>query len=410
MGELLGLALKLYFGNFAVFTLITIVALAPILIVQLIGNGLNLAQYLGGSGTGVSGVALGGVCAGLLGLALSLLYPLMEGALAHNTIERVLGRAPGVRESYRAARPLWSALWGSGLARQIAVGAVFGVVGLLSGIGNLFVFNSGAFGLSVDGTLGTVIAVVTAAICAPLGLVALIFGIRLAINWSLRAPVAVGESVGAFSALARSNTLVTRDRWRMFARLLPVALLDLIFVVLPPIALSALITGNVFSAGGGSPLPWMLPLASGMLVLGALASLLIVPYTLIYLTLNYLDLRTRKENLAGQLAAGAASTAVAVAPAMPFDNGLANAGPYDAPLTPAQKIALLYTRMRTDGESAPLLHELGKAYLGLGSMGAAHDALLRAQALDPASPQIAEDLADLNRAMGKPEPSGGPDA
>jgi cytochrome c-type biogenesis protein CcmH/NrfG len=71
--------------------------------------------------------------------------------------------------------------------------------------------------------------------------------------------------------------------------------------------------------------------------------------------------------------------------------------PYTAPLTPAQKIGVIYSAMRTQGESPRLLTELGKAFQQVGDLGGALDALTKARALAPYDANIAFNLATLYR-------------
>jgi hypothetical protein len=402
VGELLGLSLKLLFGRFGAVMGIALIILLPIMLVQLLGTGLSLAQS-----AAVSTLApaidsssllltIGGICTGILSLALGLLFPWMEGALTHNVIERVLGRSPGVRDSYRATRGAWPALFGSNLVRQVVLGLLSGFIGLLLGVGVLFATNISSFGVDAGSTLATTIAVVTAALCAPVGFVLIVLLGVLAVNWSLRAPVVVGESVGVFAALGRSNELLRGNRWRMIGRLLPVALLDVVFAGLPSLLLSGMVSGEAFRQVGTEAMSLLMPLTGALAVIGAFVSILLVPFTIIYLTVNYLDLRVRKENLAAQLSTASQRVepqAVALAPAYSHADDLYASAP-----TPAQRIIALTNRMRKEGESVALLTELSGAYREVGDLGSAADVLSRARTLAPKDASTALNLAIVHRA------------
>ncbi len=401
MFQLLGLSLKLFFSRFGTVMGITALVLVPVLLVQLAGSGVNLMQILGAANplNVSSGMLLTGsaICLGIFALVLGLLLPWMEGALTHNTIERVLGRSPGLRDSYKAARPSWGALFGSRLVHDVALALLSALIGVLSGAGFLFAMNVGNIGVDAGSTLAATIAVVTAAICAPVSIVIGVFTLLLAVNWSLRAPVVIGESAGTFEALSRSNELVKGNRWRMIFRLLPVALIDLIFAGLPAFALSALQGGGALRNLAADNLGLLIPGLAGLAIVGALVQLFSIPFTIIYVTLNYLDLRSRKENLAGQLAGQMTPTSVVALPEVqPL---YASDGPFAPKPTAAQRAATLVNRVRTEGESLALLLELGGAYREVGDYGGAFEVYNRAHALAPENAEIALNLAIVHRAL-----------
>ncbi len=363
MFQLLGLSLKLFFSRFGTVMGIAALVLVPVLLVQLAGSGVNLLQILGASNplNVSSGMLLTGsaICLGVFALLLGLLLPWMEGALTHNTIERVLGRSPSLRDSYKAARPSWGALFGSRLVHDISLALLSALIGVLSGAGFLFAMNVGSIGVDAGSTMAATIAVVTAAICAPVSIVIGVFTLLLAVNWSLRAPVVIGESAGTFEALSRSGQLVKGNRWRMIFRLLPVALIDLIFAGMPSFALSALQGGGALRSMAADSLGFVIPGLAGLAIIGTLVQLFLIPFTIIYVTLNYLDLRTRKENLAGQLAGELSQTAVVASPV--YQQEYATEGPFADKPTAAQRAAILFNRVRTEGESLPVLLDLGSS-------------------------------------------------
>jgi cytochrome c-type biogenesis protein CcmH/NrfG len=140
---------------------------------------------------------------------------------------------------------------------------------------------------------------------------------------------------------------------------------------------------------------------AGLLSFGALVTLLLIPVETIFLALNYIDLRVRGEGLAEQLKMGAAPPVTVVA--RPIDRPAMHAPSFAAPLTPAQKIGMLFNQLRAEGESAPLLRELGRSFREVGDLPSAQNALERARAAAPADAQAALELARVYLARKLPD-------
>ena len=70
---------------------------------------------------------------------------------------------------------------------------------------------------------------------------------------------------------------------------------------------------------------------------------------------------------------------------------------YNAALTPAQRISVLYRQVRNDSGNAELQNELGLAYQEVGDLYSALESLTRARALAPDNPAYAYNLALLQR-------------
>jgi hypothetical protein len=401
MFALFGQTLKMLFSRFGTVMGITLLVLLPIAAVELVGKGVNLLEVVvrqdpQGAPAFASTLFFAGICTGVLAIALGFLYPWMEGALTHFAIERKLGRSPGVIESYRATRPLFGPLWLSNLFRQLALLVLSALVGLVFGLMATLVLNAGQIGIDLSSTVAASMAVVSAAICAPLSLVLIVVSLLLAVNWSLRAPVIVGEGAHATEALGRSNALVRGQRIRMMFRLLPLALLEFIVVSVPTMLISGIVTGRSFGAArlfDAVALNASLPLIGAILGVGALLSLFAAPFGIIYLALNYIDLRVRKEDLAKQLEP-APVTAVIERPVKRDDPY--SSGPFSAPLTPAQKIAAIYNRLRLEGDTGPALKELGRAYVDVGDLASAIEAYERARLAAPDDAEPALALAQLH--------------
>jgi hypothetical protein len=398
---LIGLTLKVFFGNFGKMFSILAIVFVPLTALVAFGQFANLGQVLTNDPSTVFAWYVGAGCLGAAALLFGVFYTWMEGALTHNTIERVLGRSPGVRESYRAARPSWGALFGSNIVRQVVLTLFSGFIGLLISVASLFVTNASAFGASIDATVSTTLAIILAIACAPVSIVLTILLLMLSLNWSLRAPTIVGEGIGAFEGLARSSSLVNQHRWRMIGRLLPVALLNGLAFELPAIAVTSLVASQSFQGGAGTAVPVASMAVTGVGVLVAVAavlSIIVTPLTVIYLALNYLDLRIRKENLANELE----KQHVQIGDAQP-DGALSvmptelAVGMFDGVLTPAQRIGAVTRRLRNEPESFDLQTNLGDAYTEVGDYGSAIHAFERARALQPGNTDVLLKLARIHR-------------
>jgi hypothetical protein len=401
-GELFSLSLRMLFNTFGTTMGIVLLVLVPLLIFGLAGNLINLIQ-IGGWTTNALGsqtVALiASLCSSIIVLALSLLFPWMEGALTHNVIERSLGRNPGVRESYRAARPQWLSLLGSYFVRNFALFALIGLVATLAGAGNGIANSLVGLTGGLGSDFSIIAIIVTTSLCVPVLLVVCVFTMILAINWLFRAPIGIGEGAGAFDSLSRSSQLAKGDRLRLIGRMLPVAFLEFVLIGLPTWLITSASGASAFRFLSGELSASAAVALGGWQLIGSLLALLLTPFAIIYITLNYLDLRIRKENLVALLENRTKPDEVqqAVVVPQPAPSLSLESAPYTAPLTPAQKIGVIYGAMRTQGESPRLLTELGKAYQQVGDLGGALDALTKARALAPYDANIAFNLATLYR-------------
>lgn len=433
VGELLDLAFSLYRSHFGTLTAIALAVMGPLMALNMIGNGASIAQVLsplamiGNEDASVAdmttmmmGASLVSLCASFLAIAAGVFAPWMGGALTHNIIERALGRAPSWRDSYRATLPRWGALWVAMAIRNLALFACALpiVVGLY---GSLF---AAVFGLGAgprDTTGGLALTAGLMAICLPVMLVGIVAGLWLWVAWSLSEPAIVGEGAGAVQSIRRSYALTAGFRWRLLGRLLLFWLLQLVVVQLPLLGLTLLVfagAGDAVQRGDTSPL--MLIGLVGSLVFGVIGSVLVTPLGVIYVTVNYLDLRVRKEQLDLQIRAARLAPAVpAQAPRMdspardfgapalaepqaqPSPSAAStlsdDARPINPSMPPGRRISLLFSRIRAQGPSADLLNELGLAYQEIGDYDGALDALNRARQLSPSDPDIAYNLALLHR-------------
>ncbi len=392
LGGLLSLSARLLFRTRPMLR-IAVVVMLPFAALQITGAGVALLQtaaMLGDDANFLLAISVAAIalCIGLANVLPYLAYPWMEGALAHRVIEESLGRTDrGVRGTYAAVGRRWPALFVSSLLRQLAVGLLGALIPAI--VRGVMVAWNGDPALGVAGDW--LVAVGVLALCGPIGLVATILLLRVVVDWSLRAPVIVAEGVGVFVALRRSRALIQGHRWKMIGRLLPLVLLQGLFVALPAL---------LFTTWLGAPeaQPWMASAAPASLIVGAVGVFFLAPYEAIFLTLNYLDLRVRRENLLAEMAGaieepdGAASAAAV----MTVDPALT------APATPAQRIISLQQRIRHEGESCPLWLDLAGAFQQVGDLGAALDALEQAHKLTPSDPEIVLAIAGVHQARRDP--------
>ena len=444
VGELLDLTFRLYRRYFMRLMGITLVVMGPMLALNLLGSTISLTSYftllrdtLGETSSSVSPatslLSLVSSCSSGLALLFGILVPWMQGALIYCVIESILGRQPGWRAAYQATRSRWGALWIGTAIRSVVL--VLLLVPLFSGLYVALI--AGVIGAGVLPTTSalnssdsTLFLVGLLAFCLPLALIFIAITVFVAVNWSMIEPAIVGEGVAGTASLGRSTELTKGYRLRLTGRLLIFEIMRFVVVTLPLMAVQVFIFGGMVAASNG--LTDTSPLSVGVAiiatVIGAVAQVLVMPLYEIYITLNYLDLRVRKENLDLQLKA-AEMTAAQVIDNITFEPPLEevaaeaamrarteqptpSAPPAETPapapavpppvqdlnmLTPAQRAGVLFNRLRVEGPSGELLNELGLAYQQIGDTFGALDAFNRARALAPNDAAIAYNLALLQR-------------
>jgi hypothetical protein len=445
---LLDLTFRIYRRNFLRLIGITLVVMGPMLAMNLLGSTISLTSYftflrdamsepssdLSPTASLLSTVSS---CANGIALLIGIFVPWMQGALIYCVIENILGRQPTWRETYTATRSRWGALWIGTAIRVVVLGLLLVplVVGLYMAV-IAGAIGSGALPISdsFSGSDSTIFLVGLLAFCLPLTLVWLAVAIFVAVNWSMIETSIVGEGVSGTASLGRSSELTKGYRLRLTGRLLIFEVMRFLVVTLPLLAVQTFLFGGIFAAMNGQV--DTSPISVGVLiaatVVSALAQVLVEPLYEIFITLNYFDLRVRKENLDLQLKVAqlAPDTDVPAAPA----TGIAIIGgeqvapataeppvieppapstppppaPPPAPvapapepdlstLTPAQRAGVLFNRLRRDGPSGELLNELGLAYQQIGDTFGALDAFNRARSLAPNDAAIAYNLALLQR-------------
>ena len=420
LAELISLALQLFGKHLGMFMGIALLVMGPAVLISLLtsafsGQSTQSFQQTASSATvrsasgGISTVIVS--CTSLISLIIAIFTPWMRGALSYATLEHLLGRSPSARDSYNATRPKFAALWGADTLTNLVLA---GPLVLLSCIGAAFLGLAGAvmFGSTNTSSDASAIFGIGLLCWLPLLIIYAVFAVWIGVSWRFRAPVIVAEGSDGTQALGRSNHLVKGMRGVLTGRMLAVWLIEAIFVGAPILTSTILSIASAQMDNG----VFVFILALVFMLIGLIAQLVITPIHNIFVAVLYLDTRIRKENLfavpvrteiTSPLVAPPATAyqpaapiliAPPAAPAAFIPPGVPPISPLN-PLpsnTPAQKIGELFNRIRVEGPNAELLNELGLAYLGVGDLGGALDALTRAHDLDPKDADIAFNLMLLH--------------
>jgi len=418
------LTLRLYFWRFPHAVTATGIVLVPSLLLSGLGGafGISSAAFLGlvapsiaPQGAPVSDVAatLLALCFPALGLILGVFWPWAEGALALSTLEAMAGQRLGLRAAYGRTGRQWLSLWLANLLAQLGIALPFAIAGLIAAGGMLAllaVLVFGVFGANVFEQIPPAAFVAASVLGASLAILLLIVGVNLAIQWSLRAPAIAHEGLNSIAGLGRSAALVRGHRWRMFGRYLSFALLECALIVLPTVAISALLAASffpqTFAQFGAATLPdsqaALVTIGASLTVTSTVMTLLVTPLRVIFTAVNYADLRIRKgESLAVQPASVATLANANALTESLSSHATPKAQEADwrmldpARMTPAQRVSLLFKRMRAEGETSETLTEMAFALYEVGDWGGALDAFTRARTLDPNNPRTAYGLMVL---------------
>ena len=213
-----------------------------------------------------------------------------------------------------------------------------------------------------------------------------------AMRYSLSHSVIVQEGLPIVVASDRSTSLIEGYHSALFWRYRALDLILFVLVIVPVGALVLYLGANLIdverfvSASGRT-------LSDGFFALGiialsitlGLAGTIAAPIVSIFTTLNYLDLRIRKEHL------DLALKVQAVVSPLPTETSAAQSG------DPAPAIA---QRIQMVGESADRYNDLGIACQDRGDLDGALHAFTQARRLDPRDASIAYNLAMLHRDRG----------
>ncbi|RMG63562.1 MAG: tetratricopeptide repeat protein [Chloroflexi bacterium] len=428
-GEIFALAFNLYRQRFPTFVLITSTVLVPIFglnallsamaVILTVGNLQWQAPQLmpgGAQDAAIAGLTAAFNCVGALVWLLGIFWPWAEGALTFNVIEQVLGRALDVRASFGQTRRHWASLWTANFLAQIGIhlplvvvyAALIGVLGVALAAPTFAVFGADFFA-----SISPAVAVAVVAICAPIVIGALVVAVVLAINWTFRAAVIVGEGASSLQGLSRSVAIARGNRWLIFWRYVLLFILEFVVTAAPSLVATPLALIGMVALLPGTPSnginqdailpPGLVVTVLAITAISLISSLLLAPFRVVFTTLNYLDLRVRNENLAALLAKAPAPQPEAPkaeqappAPAPSAPRAGANWQDVDLDkLTPAQRVGVLFNRLRAEGESAQTLKALALALKDVGDWGGALDSLTRARNVAPSDPEIAYNLMVL---------------
>jgi hypothetical protein len=361
------------------------------------------------TGAGNLITAILSICISLIILIVSIFVPWMNGALTYSAIQRILGahsgrgEAPSASDAYSAARPKFGALWAANFVNQLVLTvllfpAILAIDGaILSGLTNARLIQNN-LNLDTQTTL-----IVSLACCLPLSLLFGALALHFGLGWSVHPVAIVGEGSDALGSLGRSNKIVNGfgSRMRLFGRhilfrvvlsllaglpaLLCVGLSLLPLIPLaPPLTMAKIPTTTWIGVG-----------VAGFVTM--LTSLFVTPLMAIFNVYNYFHMRARTEGfMLDQVTRSTAPASDATAIQQKNNATPIASAPDLRNMTSAQRIGALYTQMRTQGQTAPTLNEIGKAYQEVGDLGAALDAYTHARELDPSNADIAFNLMRLH--------------
>ncbi len=349
----------------------------------------------------------------LLGLIVGAFWPWAEGALAFSALAQLSGERLGLRAAYGRTRGRWPALWLANLLAQIGIALPLAFAGLIAAgvaLSFLAIPVYAVFGANIFEQVPPAAFIVLLLIGGLLFIVLSVLAITLAIQWSLRAPAITYENLSSTAGLSRSVELVRGHRPRMFGRYLLFALLEFALTILPTIAISALLAVILFpqtfaSLGTTNFADFqtaLVTIGASSAAISTVMTLLVTPLRVIFTAVNYADLRIRKgESLAAQPMPTETPANANAPTASPGSHAAPQAQDADwrmldpSRMTPAQRVSLLFRRLRAEGESAELLTEMGFALYEVGDWGNALNAFDRAHALKPDHPRAAYGLMML---------------
>jgi hypothetical protein len=268
VGGFIARTLRISWKNALPFSLMALVAMAPIftVLVDLFRLALGGDAPPPESFDDYTALGLKFVVAWVATIALQVVQ---LGAVLHATFHQLRGQRVGLGE-----------MLGAGVRRGLSVLGT----GLLMWLGSII----GLLALLVPGVL------LKSVWCVVLGLLALIPGLVLLLVWSVSLPATVVERVGPLTALRRSRALTRGQRWPVLAGFL--ALGAIFYVVTLVIQVPMLVIGVAVSS---SPQGMLVPMLISQLLGAVIGQAMIVA-----MGVAYHDLRASKEGPAtDQLAA-----------------------------------------------------------------------------------------------------------
>ena len=228
----------------------------------------------------------------LLILAATVVYSLVQGAVAYALAEVHMGRSINIAGAFRSLRgKVWRLL-----------DTVFSIGVRVVGIYFLFILGLViivAIPVGLMQGLGqpNPILVIIVGILALLGLLAVsILAPVIVMRYSLSIPALMLENLGARQAIKRSVTLAKGNIWKIFLIFLLMYLISM--VVISIFQALFMVASVVIAARHGLPPLWLQILST---ISGGIGGTLSTPLVAIALTLLYFDARVRKEGFDLQL-------------------------------------------------------------------------------------------------------------
>lgn len=324
LGDILDGTFRLYRNNFVTLLGIVALSLVPLSILKVLGALLTrdaVTDQLGTLGS-VPGLPLLGAqwfailgaynnsgVNSLLGLLQGLvLQPLITTALVYAVSRRYLGLPATIMDSYRFG--FGKARFLSVLAAQLLIGIGLGLaiglpfacvfIGLGVGIGAAAGASDGSTALAALGLVGGLVGLLIVAVFI---IAALVLSTRL----GFYPQAVVVEGQGPIESISRSWRLVKGMMWRTVGIVLVLTFLGGVLSTI--ILLLLLAIGGLVGVTIDNPIESYGLIVSFFELIQLLSTMLVLPFTLIGLTLLYYDLRVRKEGLDLELQANALSAA-----------------------------------------------------------------------------------------------------
>ena len=403
--ELLDASFRLYRKHFSTFFTIVAVVNGPLAVITIV-TAASPFLMLGSADFSVSLPALGCIETALF-FVLGILAIWMSGALTQAAFEVVLGKPVGWRRAYQETRGRIGSLFGAGLLRAIVLALC--ILPIALGLGTMTAMqlvNPGANAWSLIEAISE-----SSGVWLVIGLVSLAAVLLISLAWIFHPFAIIVEHTNAVASLGRSFALQRKYRWIMIGRMAAFGVLQFVIANLPTLAVQWFLQNaapvDPFDRAGVSFM-----VTVGLATFTQLVSLLVMPLSSIFVGLNYIDLRIRKEGFDLQVQADQLASAT-----QPVETDRAGAPWRDAAMAPTPTIARpasagtraqfqaqideLQEWLRRDGESADRLSELGRAFHEARQLEDALDALRRARRLAPNDPDLALNLALVYHDLGE---------
>ncbi|MCJ7515010.1 MAG: hypothetical protein MUO89_03440 [Dehalococcoidia bacterium] len=279
LGGILSETFAIYKSNFLRLVGVVAIVSVPVTVLYLIVELLFPAH-----GGGATEAIANGIFSLLLGLASSVAFILMGGAVIHAVSEQYLNQPINIGRAYSFA---WNRLSDMFWAAVLAGLAIYGIL-VAATLISLFI--SIAIGVEISGWQGMM------AWAAILILIATPPALYLGITWTFILQAALVEDCGPRAALSHSSALVKKSWWRVLGivLLLVIIVMTITMIFYMPAIISAVsqTTTGFISYATTEPTSWTMIAAT---IGGLIGNIICIPIFTIGATLLYFDLRLRKQ-------------------------------------------------------------------------------------------------------------------